>query len=311
MDGILMTDVLTGCAVAVAADGSSARVSEGGSRTRAASVFFPGCSMLNYAPALVSTLSDYLAQAGVVDGTSLLCCGKILDFEDDGAARRAAADEALRRAVEAAGTERIVAACPNCAAALKRALSTEAGAPGAEVVALPKVLAELGCRIDPATAREVLAAKGFAGKDAPKMWVHDSCPDRGDYDFGRGGRAMLPPEMLIEDNLEPSSRCCGSIARAAGRHEAALAQGARRAEHAARHGADAMVTACMSCAASLASAQDGLPVVHYLELLCDYPMDWRVAARPLSLRFLIENERKAPDGGRDFVLLPAREGEAR
>ena len=40
-------------------------------------------------------------------------------------------------------------------------------------------------------------------------------------------------------------------------------------------------------------------------------MDWRVAARPLSLRFLIENERKAPDGGLDFVLLPAREGEAR
>ena len=30
MDGILMTDALTGCAVAVAADGSSARVSEGG-----------------------------------------------------------------------------------------------------------------------------------------------------------------------------------------------------------------------------------------------------------------------------------------
>ena len=118
MDGILMTDALTGCAVAVAADGSSARVSEGGSRTRAASVFFPGCSMLNYAPALVSTLSDYLAQAGAVDGTSLLCCGKILDFEDDGAARRAAVDESLRRAVEAAGTERIVAACPNCAAAL-------------------------------------------------------------------------------------------------------------------------------------------------------------------------------------------------
>lgn len=39
-------------------------------------------------------------------------------------------------------------------------------------------------------------------------------------------------------------------------------------------------------------------------------MDWRVAARPLSLRFLIESERKAPDGGRDFALLPAREVEA-
>ncbi len=306
MDDILVTDALAGCVIAVAPDGNSARVSEGEDRHLFPSVFFPGCSLLNYAPALVSTLADYLVGAGAVDGTSLLCCGKILDFEGDGAARRAAADEALREAVEAAGVERIVAACPNCAAALKRALSGGKGAPAVEVVPLPQALADLGCRVDEDAVARVLAAKGLEGASAGavRLWVHDSCPDRDGYGFGRGVRRLLPPSMLIDENSEPASRCCGSTARAAGRFEAALAQGARRGAEAAACGASAMVTACMSCAPSLTLAQEALPVVHYLELLCDYPMDWRTAARPMSLRFLLEDEGRASEAdGRAFVRL--------
>lgn len=311
MEDILITDALTGRVVAVAADGNSARVSEGNDRPHAASIFFPGCSLLNYAPALVSTLGAFLVDAGVVEGTSLLCCGKILDFEEDGAAHRCAADVALRRAVAAAGVGRIVAACPNCAAALRRALSGGDGVPSVEVVPLPQALAEAGCRIDGDAVARVLGAKGVLSHHGPRLWVHDSCPDRGDYGFGRGVRAMLPHEMLIDENLVPASRCCGSTARAAGRFEAALAQGARRGDEAASRGASALVTACMSCAPSLAMAQTALPVVHYLELLCDYPIDWRAAARPMALRFLLEDGREASEiDGRAFMRISPCAGAA-
>ncbi|MCQ5072293.1 hypothetical protein, partial [Adlercreutzia sp. DFI.6.23] len=61
--------------IAVSADGGAARVVEKRPVEDAPSVFFPGCSMVNYAPALGSVMADYLAGAGIAQGVSLLCCG--------------------------------------------------------------------------------------------------------------------------------------------------------------------------------------------------------------------------------------------
>lgn len=82
MDDMAFTDALTGHVIAVSADGGAARVVEKRPVEDAPSVFFPGCSMVNYTPALVSVMADYLAGAGIAQGVSLLCCGKILDFEE-------------------------------------------------------------------------------------------------------------------------------------------------------------------------------------------------------------------------------------
>lgn len=308
MEEFHFTDALTGHAVALAADGSQVRLSEGEDRPAARAIFFPGCSLLNYAPALVAVLADYLADIGVADGVSLLCCGKILDFEEDGARRREVVDGRMREAVAASGAQRIVAACPNCAAALRQALG-EGPEAVAEVVALPTALAEAGCAVDDGAAARVLAAKGAAPEGDLRLWVHDSCPDAGGFEFGRGVRALVGERALAEGNRAPASRCCGSTARAAGRYDAALSQGARRAEVAASFGACALVTACMSCAASLAQAQQIMPVVHYLELLCDYPLDWRALARPMDVRLLLEDDA-AVAGGRAFVRVGRAGGEA-
>lgn len=300
---MVVSDALTGHVIAVSADGAAARVVEKRPVEGAPSVFFPGCSLVNYAPALVSVLSDYLKGEGIAQGTSLLCCGKILDFEEEGAARRAAVDEKMREAFARAGVRRIVAACPNCAAALRGALAVS-GAPAVKVVPLPRALADVGCRIDEGALARTLAAKGVSCDGSARLWVHDSCPDRGEYGFGHGMRELLPEAFLIDANRAPASRCCGSTARAAGRFEAAASQGARRAETAASFGADALVCGCMSCAASLTMAQTALPVFHYLEFLCEYPMDWRLLARPMALRFLLEDRpRGADDFGRDFIDL--------
>lgn len=303
VDERVFADALTGHVIAVSADGGAARVVEGRPVGDAPSVFFPGCSLVNYAPALVSVLTDYLEGTGIAQGVSLLCCGKILDFEEGGAGRRGTVDGKMREAFLRAGVRRVVAACPNCAAALRRALDAP-GAPDVEVVPLPRALVDAGCRIDEGAVARTLAAKGLSCDGGARLWVHDSCPDRGAYGFGGGMRELLPASALIKENLKPASRCCGSTARAAGRFEAALSQGARRADEAASCGADALVCGCMSCAASLTMAQEALPVVHYLEFLCEYPMDWRALARPMALRFLLEGRAASEgEGGRGFIDL--------
>ena len=65
-------------------------------------------------------------------------------------------------------------------------------------------------------------------------------------------------------------------ARAAGKLEAADKQARRHGEEAEAAGAAAVVTACVSCAFQLSTAQRAVPVFHYLELLYDWRVDWRM-----------------------------------
>ena len=308
MDHISITDALTGRSVSFSSCGPA--IGQGEVPSEAPGLFFPGCSLINYAPAFVAAVAESLESAGITQGTTLLCCGKILDFEPCGAERRAAVDRALSEALTAKGVRRVVAACPNCAVALKRALSVADG-PAVEVAPLSEVLADMGCQIEASAVERVLAAKGCDGCAQPRLWVHASCPDCADHRFGLGVRRLLPNDAVV--NADPASRagCCGSLLRAAGKETAALEQGARRAAVACEAGADAVVTACMSCAASLTVAQDSIPAVHYLEFLCDCPIDWRTAAGPMAVRFLLGEDVPCSDGSRrSFVSLsPSGEGD--
>ncbi len=66
------------------AGGDARLVAGDGSLPACTSLFFPGCSFVNYAVPLVSAVYDTLVERGAVDGISLLCCGKILSYEVDG-----------------------------------------------------------------------------------------------------------------------------------------------------------------------------------------------------------------------------------
>ena len=50
-------------------------VEQSGDAGRCASLFFPGCSLINYGLPLVQSVYDLLKSAGEVEGISLLCCG--------------------------------------------------------------------------------------------------------------------------------------------------------------------------------------------------------------------------------------------
>lgn len=313
MDEYAFDDVLTGGTVTFAGPCLDAAVSAGanaGAPRRCATLFFPGCSLLNYALPLVQSVYDLLCAADMVEGISLLCCGKILSFEPDGANVRAAFEDELRDHVAAAGVERIVAACPNCVAALSAALAADERTAHVQVVALPGELAKLGYRIDAEVARRMLgdaveayAAAGLgaeaaaAAGDDLKFCVHDSCPDREAGAFADGVRALLPPELVVEAaHIRKKSFCCGSLLRAAGKFEAADKQARRHGEEAVEVQAAGIVTACVSCAFQLSMAQMAVPVFHYLELLYDWRVDWRGADQYMKLRFLFDEPDEAGSG---------------
>lgn len=303
MGRTIMRDALTGSAVA--RDGYAYALLDEADRTHAhasvRSLFFPGCSVVNFAPSLMDKAYATLAGAGEADGISLLCCGKLLAFEPEADTICPAFEANLCDALAAIGVKRIIAACPNCAAELRRVMAKDERTATIEVAALPEVLASCGAAIDGAAAEAFFERNGipFAGA-SPKLAVHDSCPDRKDGLFAHGTRALLPADLVVEmEHNRASSRCCGSLAKAAGKVEAATRQAERRGAEGASAGADAIVTACMSCASQLSSFQTELPVIHYLELLYDERIDWATLPPYLQVRFLFETHA----GKRDFCGL--------
>ncbi|WP_251211992.1 heterodisulfide reductase-related iron-sulfur binding cluster [Adlercreutzia murintestinalis] len=296
MEDFVFIDALSGDAIGLTYAGGDATMQRGdGTLPACTSVFFPGCSFLNYAMPLVSAVYDTLVDAGQVDGISVLCCGKILSYEPNGESVRAAFEEELCDAVAASGIQRFVCACPNCVKALREAFASDARTAHVEIAVLPHVLADLGYRLEKDTC--ALLVKGDA--DAPVLFcTHDSCPDREYGDFARGLRALMPDELWKDPmHCRRRSICCGSLPRAAGKFEQADRCADRNGQEALEIGADAIITACVSCDFQLNIAQRHLPCVHYLEMLYAWRIDWRAAAGWMKLRFLFNGTLGALEKG--------------
>lgn len=306
MQDYTFADALTGDVVSFdyqTGDAHLLQHAEEGKLPACTSLFFPGCSFINYAMPLVSAVYDTLAQAGAADGISLLCCGKILSYEPDGDAVRARFENQFRDHVAQTDIKRIVIACPNCMLALRNAFAGDERVRDVELVALPQVMADLGYRIDRDTAAQMI--KGDAS--APVLLcTHDSCPDRETGEFADGLRAMLP-EGLWTDPAHCRSRsiCCGSLPRAAGKLDAADRCAQRNGQEALDVKADAIVTACMSCVFQLNMAQGSVQVLHFLELLYSWRIDWSQVGAWMKLRFLFDETLGVIDssGGRAFAGL--------
>lgn len=275
------------------------------------SVFFPGCSLINYGLPLVNAMYDTLSDAGCVDGVSLLCCGKILSYEPDGDAVRASFEEQLRASLRSSEVERIVAACPNCVQALRAALAADERTAGIQVVALPAVLADLGYRIDEGVARRLLAQETGVAASEVRASVHDSCPDRDTGEFADGVRALMPADLVVElAHIRKRSYCCGSLLRAVGKFDRADDAARRHGQEARAAGSSAFVVACMSCALQLETFAAPISAFHYLELLYDWRIDWSRADSYMKLRFLFDDALDAVEGAsssRAFASLGAPE----
>ncbi|MBR3181983.1 MAG: (Fe-S)-binding protein [Eggerthellaceae bacterium] len=292
MDSYVFEDVLAGSTVSCSYPGLEAvRTAPAGEKPAGKSLFFPGCSFLNYAMPLVQSVYDLLRNAGEVDGISVLCCGKILEYEGDGGVARAAFEQQFREHIAETDVQRIVAACPNCVSALRKLLAVDEATAGIEVVPLPKLLVEMGYTIDPSTAAAMVHADPRIDESEPVVFCpKDSCPDRKTGEFADALRAIMPADILVEPKFaRKRSYCCGSRPRAAGHYDLGDKMARRHGDHAREVGANAIVTACISCTFSLVGSGCSVPVFHYLELLFNWNIPWYLADGYMKLRFLFDD----------------------
>lgn len=298
MDEFTFEDALAGSTVSCAYPGLEAvSVSGGADAGECESLFFPGCSFINYAMPLVQTVYDTLLDEDEVDGISLLCCGKILEYEGDGGAARAAFEEQFRERIAATSIRRIVAACPNCVYALRKLLSRSEATAGIEVVPLPRVLVDMGYYVEQGMAESVAYNDSRLEAGVPITFCSkDSCPDRTTGEFADALREIMSQTSLVEPKFaRKRSYCCGSRPRAAGHYELGDKMARRHGTHAREVGANALVTPCVSCAFSILGAGCEVPVFHYLELLFGWNIPWYLAEGYMKLRFLFDDA----DTGRD------------
>ena len=281
------------------------------------SLFFPGCSFINYGLPLVQAVYDTLRQANSVQGISLLCCGKILSYEPGGRELRIDFEREFRDQLKAAGVKRMVVACPNCVAALRDVCASDTATESIAIVALSQELAALGYRIDAQVAQQ-MARQALSEREDfevlkqanPSVQIsfctYDSCPDRKTLEFSKGVRLLAENLPIVEaaHNLKKAG-CCGSLLRAMGKSDAAEKCARSRGKESAEAGARAIITSCMSCAYQLSMSQTHMPVFHYLELLYNWRIDWR-HANDMKLRFLfndVPRKEGASPRKRAFVAL--------
>lgn len=302
MDEFTFEDALVGATVTCSYPGLEAvRANHAELEKECTSLFFPGCSFINYGLPLVNAVNDLLVQAGSVDGMSLLCCGKILQWEPNSEVVRPAFEQQFRDHIADTSIKRIVAACPNCVAALRGLLAEDERTADIEVIPLVTELVNIGYRVDPAVASGVVwqDPRVEEGQDVV-FSVKDSCPDRETGEFADGLRAIMPADMIVEPaHTRSKSICCGSRPRAAGRMDAAQKSSIKNHEEAKEAGANAMVTSCMSCTFLLSILSPEMPVYHYLELLFDYRIPWEYSDQYMKLRFLFDDAL----GTREFYGL--------
>ena len=240
---------------------------------RAATLFFPGCSLCSYAPQLTRAAYRWL-QENV--GPTLLatqCCSSPLG--NYGEVERAAAWR--RRVIEAArdqGVRRIVCVCPGCEVQL--APTAAQCAPEIELVSYARLLADAGVRVD-ATALE--------GLQLPVI-VADSCQDR-ECVHGSAIRQLFEKvECVPFPYVGADALCCG----AGGGAESYDLQWARNRTRrklglCVQAGAKTVVTACLTCSYTYAFEQwncaraagaswRGVSVLNYLEAVFSQRIDW-------------------------------------
>ena len=308
MDEYVFEDVLAGSTVSCSYPGLEAvRTVRADEKPEATSLFFPGCSFLNYAMPLVQSTYDLLRDAGQVDGISVLCCGKILEYEGDGGAARSAFERQFREHIAPTSVKRIVAACPNCVAALRKLLAKDEATAHIEVVPLPKLLVEMGYKIDAESAAAfVRTDPRIADEERIVFCPKDSCPDRPTGEFADALRAIMPDEIMVEPKFaRKRSYCCGSRPRAAGHYELGDKMARRHGDHAREVGANALVTACVSCTYSILGSGCTVPVFHYLELLFNWNIPWQLAESYLKLRFMFDDTEGAREGTRNYKGIEA------
>lgn len=266
-------------------------------------LFFPGCSLVSYAPELTREVFAWLQGQGMAVALSVDCCGSPL--HSGGFADRCEAYKlALLERAREAGIRRVVFVCPGC----RDEWETTMGAEAFELIALPELLAEAGVRPRPekvAALTDRATGNGVSdesdAQQTPALALFDSCHDR-DGRFGAPLRRIFSDSRTVElAHHGKSALCCGAAGAVSLVDQPLCDRRAHRAldEEPRAVGADLVVANCPTCAYTFAAtrradaaarasveggsttegadaggAVEGLAFCQYLELLFEAGFDW-------------------------------------
>lgn len=233
-------------------------------------LFFPGCSLVSYAPDLTRCVCRWLSQQGISYALSDSCCGSPLNSAGlvDRAERM---KESLQEQIRRVGIKRVVTVCAGCGEELHATFDEDI-----EIVPLPRLLVEAG---------EKISTSGRTGLDASARYaLFDSCHDRGG-EHGKALRTLLSAYPLVELAHQGRDTLCCGAGGAVSSFDSELCT--RRVAcvlgECVAAGADVVVSSCPTCTYTFADAlikahasgtYASLESRHYLELLFDQPIDW-------------------------------------
>jgi Fe-S oxidoreductase len=262
-------------------------------------LFFPGCSLVSYAPELMRGIGRWFDATGYRWAMTVECCGSPLMsaglFERSEALRRG-----LLSQIRAAGITRIFTVCPGCGEELAEVAGGEV-----DIVPLPELLLEWlsasngdladGVPADAKTRANTKATPNFFCKrtgnaeswDAPpSLTFFDSCHDRFDTRHGIAVRRLLKTCLPGSSQVEmphhgKDTLCCGAGGAVAA-YDAEITRRRvwRVIDEARETGADTLVSACPTCTYTIAQAllnatpERGISSHNYLELVFGQPIDW-------------------------------------
>ena len=168
-------------------------------------VFFPGCSLVSYAPDLTRKVGAWLTRAGVAWALSDDCCGSPL--MSAGLFDRAAGlRERLLGQMRAAGVTRMLTVCPGCGEEFAETFGDEI-----DIVPLPEFLLEKAGSVPSGTRQ--LPRNGFL-----LPWKR------------RASRCSTPVTTARTDATgRPSASCCAATCPMRGRWRWTIAGGGRSA----------------------------------------------------------------------------------
>lgn len=237
-------------------------------------LFFPGCSLVSYAPEVTRAVGDWLSESGVKWALSDGCCGSPL-MSAGMFDRAAALRQGFIQQMQQAGITRMVTVCPGCADEFADDMPADI-----QIVPLPELMLEL------AKAREAAGqAVGFTPLPRESVTFFDSCHDRLTGSNGRPIRELVrryaPGARQVEmEHCKRDTLCCGAGGAVASYDPQITDDRVWQVMKEARAtSTQTVITMCPTCTYTLAQAnlnapERGMDSKHYLELLFGVEIDW-------------------------------------
>ncbi len=245
-------------------------------------LFFPGCSLVSYAPEVTRAVGRWLTDCGISWALSEDCCGSPL--MSAGLFDRAhALRERLIGQMRAAGIKRMITICPGCGEEFMSDMPEDI-----EIVPLPEILLDYARKR--ADAGEDV---GFAPLQKTSLTFFDSCHDRFDHRHADAIRELMATYLPQAEQREflhskRGTLCCGAGGAVASYDPNITDRRVWRIIEEARDtGAETLVTMCPTCTYTVAQACLNAPDRavdnrHYLEVLFGETIDWNAVFAQLG-----------------------------